>query len=340
MIDTLKTMTNITPDNDFSREEDCIYKDERYSVRDNGAVLRHPRLVNRVRPTDNKWTFGRLNARTGYLEIASVRIHRIVATAFHGVPPTKEHVAHHIDNNKQNNRPENLMWVTRLEHVLLDPIHAKKVVLVCGSVEAFLADPSKFRDKFQEPNNSWMCTVSKQEAQICLERMLAWAKSDKRPSGGSLGKWIFEQDTLQNQQVEAIHEVPETIMAKTLNAKQRNWRIPSEFPCCPQEYFQEPIAIYAENLKPGLVFCRNDVYSSLVLKSALSEDGQLIYVLTESSEGKNAVKPWALAKITYENGLFVHTNLNNFFTQEGAEKQYCLAQGLEWTGGDSIDDYC
>jgi hypothetical protein len=83
----------------------CIYKGERYSVRNNGAVLRFPLEGKRSRPTDNSWTFGKLNTKTGYLEIASVRIHRIVATAFHGEPPTKEHVVDHIDTNKQNNRP-------------------------------------------------------------------------------------------------------------------------------------------------------------------------------------------------------------------------------------------
>jgi hypothetical protein len=77
----------------------------------------------------------------------------------------------------------------------------------------------------------------------------------------------------------------------------------------------------------------------MVLQSALSDDRQSLYVMTQSSEGDKAVKPWALAKITYEDGLFVHTNIQSFFTLEGAEKQYTLAQGLEWTGGDSIDDY-
>ena len=38
-------------------------------------------------------------------------------------------------------------------------------------------------------------------------------------------------------------------------------------------------------------------------------------------------------------GLFIHTG-HTFFTKEGAEKQFTLAQGLEWTGEDSIDDYC
>ncbi len=52
-------LASITPDNDFKREKVCIYKNETYSVRDNGAVLRHPRENGRVRPTDNQWTFGK-----------------------------------------------------------------------------------------------------------------------------------------------------------------------------------------------------------------------------------------------------------------------------------------
>jgi len=60
-------------------------------------------------------------------------------------------------------------------------------------------------------------------------------------------------------------------------------------------------------------------------------------MISESTEG---VKPWALAKISYENGVFVHSSLGSFFSKEGAEKQFYLAQGLEWYGGDSIDDYC
>lgn len=334
-------MKDLTSDQDFSREVDCTYKGERYTVRDNGAVLRYPRVEKqRTRPTDNQWTFGKQNDKTGYMEIASVRVHRIVATAFNGLPPTKEHVVDHIDTNKRNNRPQNLRWVTRLENILLNPITARRIEIVCGSVEAFLADPSKFRDKFPEPNYKWMCTVSKQEAKITLERMLDWAKSDKRPTGGSLGKWIFNRGTMQNQYIETTPKVPDIIKAKTLNAVQRNWRVPSEFPCCPQSYNDEPILAYAEKLRTGLVFCQNDAYSSLVSKSAISDDRQSLYVISESTEGKNAVKPWTLAKISYENGLFVHTSLQNYFTQEGAEKQYCLAQGLEWNGGDSIDDYC
>lgn len=84
---------------DFTREVECIYKDERYAVRDNGAVFRYPRDGKRPRKYDNFWTFGKPNIVHGYMEIASVRIHVIVATAFLGPKPTKEHVVDHIDTN-------------------------------------------------------------------------------------------------------------------------------------------------------------------------------------------------------------------------------------------------
>lgn len=44
---------------EFKREVDCIYKNEHYSVRDNGAVLRHERKGKSVRKLDNQWTFGK-----------------------------------------------------------------------------------------------------------------------------------------------------------------------------------------------------------------------------------------------------------------------------------------
>lgn len=334
------SMTTITPDDDFKQEITCSYKDEQYSVRDNGAVLRHPRENGKVRPTDNQWTFGKPNAKTGYMEIASARVHRIVAMAFHGEPPTPEYVVDHIDTNKRNNRPENLRWVTRLENVLLNPITAKRITIVCGSVEAFLDDPTKFRDKFPEPNYEWMCTVSSKEAQMTLNRFELWAKNDNLPSGGKLGEWLFGRNTLQNNSRDTLPEAEELVVSNTSNAVQRNWQIPSEFPCCPQEYADEPLKSYSDNLKPDSIFCRNDVYSALVLKSAISIDKQSIYIITKSTFGKKAGKPWSLAKITFENAKFVHTSLGSFFKEEGAEKQFCLAQGLDWDGADSIDDYC
>lgn len=39
--------------NDFSEVRECDYKGEHYSVRDNGAVMRHPRKDKKPRPDDN-----------------------------------------------------------------------------------------------------------------------------------------------------------------------------------------------------------------------------------------------------------------------------------------------
>lgn len=335
-------MKDLTPDQYYCREVECNYKGERYSVRDNGAVLRHSRIEKRLRKYDNHWTFGKPN-NNGYLLICSEGIHRIVATAFNGQPPTSQHVVDHIDTNRKNNRPENLQWLTKLENILNNPRTRDKIEFLCG-IENFLKDPSILRNHVNEdPNFGWMRTVTPEEAQNSWQNINNLRKKNKGNNSsvsGSMGEWVFERDTIQYNQVATTPKVPDIIKAKTLNAVQRNWRVPSEFPCCPQSYNDEPILAYAEKLRKGLVFCQNDAYSSLVSKSAISDNRQSLYVISESTEGENALKPWALAKITYEDGLFVHSNLHNFFTQEGAEKQYCIAQGLEWNGADSMDDYC
>lgn len=321
---------------DFKLEIECFYKDEYYSVRDNGAALRHTREGKRPRPTDNQWTFGKPNAKTGYLEIASVRVHRIVATAFHGDSLIKEHVVDHIDTNKQNNRPENLRWVTKLENVLLNPVTIKRIELACGCcVEEFLANPSRFSDKFQGANYEWMCTVTAEEAQISLKRMQSWAESNKLLSGGSLGEWIYNR-SMVNQYVE---EVPELTTSLTLNAVQKNWKTSSEFPCCPQESANNPIATYTANLKIEKIFSKNKYSCSIITDFAISKDENTLWIICENSD-ENAIKLWSLAQVTYENDLFIHTSLGSFFKKDGAEKQFTLAQGLEWTGGETFDDLC
>lgn len=46
------------------------------------------------------------------------------------------------------------------------------------------------------------------------------------------------------------------------------------------------------------------------------------------------IKPYSLAEVTFQNNVFVHNNLESFFQKVGAEKQFTLAQGLEWIGED------
>lgn len=185
--------------NDFEQEKTCTYKDEVYSVRDNGAIMRHIREGKPKRKNDNLWTFGKPNLISGYLEFAGERVHRIVACAFLGDPPTDQHVVDHIDTNRQNNRPENLRWLTKLENVLLNEITRKKIEYICGSIEAFLQNPSLLRGhESEDPNFSWMRTVTKKEAENTLRN---WKNLMERPkidrgNSGQIDEWIFGNNTL------------------------------------------------------------------------------------------------------------------------------------------------
>lgn len=178
---------------DFDREVICTYRDEIFLVRDNGAVLRCHKDGGRRRSRDEKWTFGTKDEKNGYMFFVSgVRVHQIVATAFHNPKPGDGYVVDHIDTNRCNNRPENLRWVTRLENILLNPITLRRILFHYGSVDEFLADPTKPKSGELQPDFGWMRTATKEEAEECRKRLLVWAQSEGMPSGGSLGEWIFE----------------------------------------------------------------------------------------------------------------------------------------------------
>ena len=93
------------------------------------------------------------------------------------------------------------------------------------------------------------------------------------------------------------------------------------------------------NLVAGSVFNRNQYGDMITLAAALSEDKSKMLVMGKSAD-EEAIKPWALAEVTYEDGKYVHTSIGTFFREDGAQKRFTLAQGKEWTGGDVFDDYC
>lgn len=317
----------------FDREANCTYRGEEYSVRDNGAVLRRPRAGKRKRPLDEKWTFGRPCAHRGYMMVSGEVAHRIVATAFHGPQPTKDHVVDHIDTNRRNNRPENLRWVTRLENILLNPVTAKRVEYHYGSIENFLANPSKPVNGPLTKDFEWMRTFTRAEAAYSRKRLLDWAESDRPSNGGSLGDWIYGSRPVPEQA-----ESESVVESRTPGAMQRNWRLPAEFPLSPQPGRPETLEAYFQRINEDAVFAVSRFGQTTVVKAALGSEGSELFVLGELEGG--TVKPWSLARVTREGGRFVHESRGTFFSLEGADKQFTLIQGLPWEGGDSIDDYC
>jgi hypothetical protein len=318
--------------NDFKKETECIYKKERYSVRDNGAVYRHARDGKPLRIHDKQWTFGKPNIE-GYFEIASVRVHRIVAVAFLGEPPSNQHVVDHIDTNRQNNRPENLRWLTKLENILNNPITIKRIEFHCGSIEAFLENPSILKKHEHEYKNfSWMRSVTSQEAKSSWERLSQWANkkgNNPNPTKEPLGEWIYTPFNENN--------IVSYVESLTPNAKQVDWKTPTAFPLCPEKSSNNPIASYYEKLKVGYIFSQYKHISSIIEEFAISKDEKTLWVININSDG---IKRYSLAEVTYVNDFYIHKSLGSYFKKDGAEKQFILAQGFEWTGGETYDELC
>ncbi len=319
----------------FSEEKQCEYKGEIYSVRDNGAVMRHARESKNIRKLDNIWSFGNKSDATGYLRWCGNSVHRIVAIAFHGEPPTTQHVVDHIDTNRCNNRPENLRWVTKLENALNNPITRRRIILSCGSIENFLKNPSLLKAT-GDKNFDWMRTVTPQEAEISKAKQEEWAKTDKIPSGtGKMGEWIFKNPNANSEiEYEAITK------SLTSNVLQINWRTPCEFPLCPQSPSDDPLQEYLNNLKSGVVFSKNQYGQSIVVKADFNKERTAIFVITRFSG--DSVKDFALSKIEYDAsaGIFHHESRGTFFEDKGAEKYFTVERGYEWTSGDVFDDFC
>ena len=323
----------------FEIQKTCEYKGEVYHVRDNGYVFRLRKSNKRERPLDEVWTIGKVNKQRGYLYYSSEVVHRIIATAFHKQPTKNHNIVDHIDTNRQNNRPDNLRWVTKLENILLNPISCAKVIYKYGSIDEFLKDPSKPKNEQLEQNFTWMRAVTKEEAENCRKNLENWAKNGKIPKGGQLGEWIFNKLNTEENTPKRNY-----LLSTTLNAAQQKDFLndkPNEFPCTPQTIESNPLKMYYENLKEREVFFRNHNGEYVVVKSRFSKDGQSIFVLTranyiyeEDKDGeyrpvaipnlqkKISVKDLShsLTEVTFEHNLFVHKAVRGSHSMEYLEE--------------------
>ncbi len=235
----------------FDHEITCTYRDETYIVRDNGTVFRHRRNGARIRPLDEKWTFGSPR-KDGYMFVSSIQVHRIVATAFHGPEPSEAHIVDHIDTNRQNNRPENLRWGTRLENILRNPISARRVEIAYGSIENFLKNPDRPISGKLNPDFEWMRSVTKKQAEESYRSLLEWAKSRGMPSGGTLGEWLY---TPRNEQYVEEPEPDDLIESRTPSAIQKKLEDAERVPTLPIRYRCERIVRISPAPQEGRSLC-------------------------------------------------------------------------------------
>ena len=324
----------------YETERVVVYRNEVYRVRDNGAIFREARKRKPRRKLDNYWTFGRPNKSTGYMNICGENVHRIVAAAFHGEAPSSKHIVDHIDTNRRNNRADNLRWITRLDNILRNPITLRRIELSYGSLDEFFKNPSKPKGEKLPKNYEWMRTVSKEEAEVSLQRIQAWAESGAQPRGGTLGEWVYGSHARPMQS--AAETLTESL---TPGALQRNWRISSEFPACPNIQSGESLIDYEQRLVAGVTFSKNKFGSSVVVIAEMG-DGHLSVITRFESA---SVKDYAVARIVCEGQMIVHESSGTFFTLEGAARVYCEQLDVPWKEhcerrslpwGESIDDFC
>ena len=302
----------------FEKEVKTEYKGEIYSVRDNGAILRHPKNENRIRPLDNIWTFGKIDKQKGYLIFSSEAVHRIVATAFLGSPNDKSYVVDHKDTNKQNNRPENLRWVTRLENILLNDITRTKIELICGMpISDVLANISILQNKNLPTNIEWMKTVTPEEASKSLIRWNEWCKE--------VEDLKFNEDARE--------------MYFRNRQRSKSYADNGFYPFEPTN-INSTLEQYSNRLEIGEVFYSKtfgkELNEYIISDFYYNEQTETLTVATTTEGG---IKNLYLTTVTKADNDFQYET-RSFFDPNGIEKYMTLAKGLEWTGGDVFDDYC
>lgn len=296
--------------NDFKEERTCLYKGRQYKVRDNGAILRLPKEEGRASKLENTWTFGKFDANTGYMLFGQERVHRIVCTAFHGEPVGDRNVVDHKDTNSCNTRPENLHWVSKMENMLDNPITRAKIELICGSVEAFIENPSLlFGYESTDPNFSWMRTVSPEEAKASYERWKQWSNLPKGKraviSGGDgPGEWIYDPAFMNpDSPFKGFQRWTSVAQGRTED---------SLFPLAPMSTVEgeDVLKKYRAALIPGAEFLISRYYRTIVREFVYFEKENKIRVLTERVGAQMIY--WYVFEIWPENNVLIHKRVGNY----------------------------
>ena len=122
------------------------------------------------------------------------------------------------------------------------------------------------------------------------------------------------------------------------NYIQKNWTAQSEFPSCPNEVFNDPIAEYAELIVDSTLFFQTSYYYTTVIQSTIIDVGKALLVMYEISYKDCEEERWGIMRITFENEKFVHEIVPNYngslnhYTLVDVENHFIsIVKGTQWT---------
>ena len=98
-----------------TRQIYSVWYTEHYEVTHEGRVFSHKTGAPYELKQDDFAGYKKL-ALTIERKIQNWRVHRLVATCFHGLAPTDKHVARHLDGVRHNNHYTNIRWGTQIEN--------------------------------------------------------------------------------------------------------------------------------------------------------------------------------------------------------------------------------
>lgn len=115
-------------------------------------------------------------------------------------------------------------------------------------------------------------------------------------------------------------------MAFTKSCIQSGWSAKYYFPCCPQEIEKHSLEAYFKRLKIGAVFAFNDDSPNLIIVEVVNKKSSLLVMCERESLicERLGFHPWVIVEITFENALFVHSNLGSYFEKEEVEENFAL----------------
>lgn len=114
-------------------------------------------------------------------------------------------------------------------------------------------------------------------------------------------------------------------------------RIPTKFYCYPRSGAASSLQAYYDNIEIGMLFASNTFAKPFVFDKAMSLDNNSFVVMGKDIDG--AIKSWVVYIVSWNGSNYYH-KVRSHFDYQSALKDFILAQGKEWHGGDTLSDEC